>query len=110
MSQSVEIQRRSHDSAAADGNDGRVTRDESDESDATLDDGPPPYTKSRLRWWNVKAWSKRRLLVVLAVALAAIIIIVVVVPVEVEKKKNAYPHYSKLAYSIVDSCLFIYIA
>lgn len=98
MSQSLELQQCGHGLVIADSNDGHVVHD--------VD--PPPYIKPRLRWWDVKGWSRRRLVVVLALALTAFVIIVIVVPVEVEQKKNAYPHYSKLDYSVVDSCLFIY--
>jgi hypothetical protein len=68
---------------------------------------PPQYKVDREdtlapRWWNVREWSKKKLVFTglgLAILIAVIIIIVVMV-----EKKNAYPNYSQLTYSLVDQC------
>ncbi|KAB8303180.1 hypothetical protein EYC80_004627 [Monilinia laxa] len=69
-------------------------------------DSPPKYevddpTSLAPRWWDVRAWSKKRLAIVGA-GLIVLIIVVVVVPVEVSKN-NAYPNYSPLNYSLKDT-------
>jgi len=51
-------------------------------------------------WWR-RAWP------LLAIAVVIILITIIVVPVEVEKKKNQYPDYSKLTYSLADTCTSI---
>ncbi|TVY85146.1 putative glycosidase [Lachnellula suecica] len=69
--------------------------------------GPPP--KYQLddedtlapRWYDVKRWGKKIWLGV--AALIAIIITVVVVAVVEVEKKNRYPDYSKLTYSVADT-------
>jgi len=55
------------------------------------------------RWYNAKGWGKKVWLGIGA-ALAVIIIVVVVAAVMVTKK-NKYPDYSKLSYSLADTCL-----
>lgn len=70
--------------------------------------GPPPKYElddpSSLapRWWDMRAWSKKKWAIFVA-GIAALIIIIVVVAVEVEKK-NAYPDYTALSYSLKDTC------
>lgn len=71
--------------------------------------GPPKYEVDNEdtlspHWWNLKAWRKRTF-VFLALGLAIMIAVIVVIVVEVEKK-NAYPDYSKLNYSLVDTCTY----
>jgi hypothetical protein len=63
---------------------------------AIQDDRDPP-------WFDVRYWSKRTL-ILSALALVIVIVIAVAVAV-VEVKKNAYPDYSKLNYSLVDQCM-----
>jgi hypothetical protein len=54
------------------------------------------------RWFDVRYWSKRTLILT---SLALVIVIVIVIAVTVvEVKENAYPDYSKLNYSLVDQC------
>ena len=72
--------------------------------------GPPPAYKVEdedtlsPRWYDAKRWGKK---VWIAVgAIIAIIIIIVVVGVVEGEKKNAYPDYSKLSYSLTDTSLF----
>lgn len=68
---------------------------------------PPAYKLDREdtlapRWWDVRQWSKKLLLfVILALAIIIAIIIAVVVVVE---KKDKYPNYSQLSYSLVGNC------
>jgi hypothetical protein len=50
-------------------------------------------------WWK-RAWP------ILALVAVVVLVIVIVVPVEVEKKKNRYPDYSKLSYSLTESCMY----
>lgn len=54
----------------------------------------PPYKP----WWK-RAWP------LLALAAVVVLVIVIVVPVEVEKKKNRYPDYSQLSYTLADTCM-----
>ncbi|PQE08244.1 hypothetical protein CJF31_00009462 [Rutstroemia sp. NJR-2017a BVV2] len=63
-----------------------------------LDD---PGTLSH-RWWDIRAWSKKKMLLVGGGLVVVIIILAVVIGVEVSKK-NAYPNYSQLSYSLKDS-------
>jgi hypothetical protein len=74
-----------------------------------VDNGHPPVYSHRgvlgdrdPHWFDVRYWRKRTFL---WSALGLIIIVVIVVAVAVtEVKKNAYPDYSKLNYSLVDTC------
>lgn len=70
-----------------------------------LRQSPPPYDDldkaSSPAWYNIAAWSKKKIAIV-AAAIIAIIVVAVVVPVE-EVKKNRYPDYSALDYSMVDN-------
>src|SRR4051812_44096898 len=71
---------------------------------------PPKYELDRPgtlshRWWDVRAWSKKKMLLVGGGLVVVIIILAVVIGVEVSKK-NAYPNYSQLSYSLKDSCEF----
>ena len=72
--------------------------------------GPPPAYKVDAddtlapHWWNVRHWSWKRWLVA-GVALVLLIMIVIVIAVVVSKK-NAYPNYSTLTYSLADTCQF----
>lgn len=82
---------------------------------------PPPYTPSALpdrtqalrgggiagssglrSKWNPKSWRKRTWAMVVG-AIVAIIVIVVAVAVVVSKK-NRYPNYTALTYSLADTC------
>ncbi|QSZ33755.1 hypothetical protein DSL72_005326 [Monilinia vaccinii-corymbosi] len=53
------------------------------------------------RWWDVRAWSKKKLAIAGA-GLIVLITVVVVVPVRVLKNRP-YPNYSKLKYSLKDT-------
>ncbi|ESZ95583.1 glycoside hydrolase family 16 protein [Sclerotinia borealis F-4128] len=53
------------------------------------------------RWWDVRTWSKKTLAIV-GMGFVMLIIVVVVIAVEVSKK-NAYPNYSQLTYSLKDT-------
>jgi hypothetical protein len=70
---------------------------------------PPAYDLNSAQadrdphWFDVRYWSKKAL-VISALALVVIVVIVIAVAV-VEVKKNAYPDYSKLNYSLVDQCM-----
>jgi hypothetical protein len=68
---------------------------------------PPPYKVDRddtlaPRWWDVRAWSKKKLALV-AAGLAIAIVVLIVIIVEVTKN-NKYPDYSKLNYALTDTC------
>lgn len=71
--------------------------------------GPPAYKLDREdtlapHWWDVREWSKKVItFVVLGVAIIIAIIVAVVVVVE---KKNKYPNYSQLSYSLVGNCMY----
>lgn len=73
-----------------------------------LQSGPPPKYEledpSSLapRWWDVRAWSKKRWALVGA-GLIVLIIVIVVAAVE-GTKKSSYPDYSQLKYSLKDTC------
>lgn len=75
--------------------------------------GPPPAYKIDAdgtlspRWYDVKAWGKRVWAGVIA-GIVIIIIIIVVVAVVVSKK-NKYPDYSKLTYSLSETCLSFHV-
>jgi hypothetical protein len=71
--------------------------------------GPPPEYKLdrddtlapnpwNPRYWGWKKWAA------LLVALVIIVVVIVVAVVEVEKK-NRYPNYSALTYTLADTCL-----
>jgi hypothetical protein len=85
-------------------------KNEYDNNIQMVANGPPPaydfngvQEDREPRWFDVRYWSKKTLILS---ALALVIIIVVVVAVAVvEVKKNAYPDYSKLNYSLVDQCM-----
>jgi hypothetical protein len=55
-------------------------------------------------WYNVKYWGKKAWIAAVGI-LVLIIVIIVVVVVEV-LKKNAYPDYTKLNYSLAETCTF----
>jgi len=64
---------------------------------------PPAYKVDREdslapRWWDIREWSRKKLILTGA-GLIAVIIILVVVIVE-ETKKNAYPNYTTLNYTL----------
>lgn len=69
--------------------------------------GPPPaYTVDRedtlaRPWWDFKSWGWKRF-AALGATVVIVIVIIVIVAVEVTKK-NKYPDYSKLNYSLVDT-------
>lgn len=75
----------------------------------TLHMGPPPQYKIddddtlAPRWYDLKRWGKKIWIAVAAI-IAILIIIIVVAVVEVEKK-NKYPDYSKVTYTVADTCL-----
>ncbi|KAI9740573.1 MAG: hypothetical protein M1834_005154 [Cirrosporium novae-zelandiae] len=67
-------------------------------------DYPPPYESTRgapTSKWNPKTWNKKMLLLSIGAVVAIIVIAVAVAVVEV--RKNRYPNYSKLSYSIEET-------
>jgi hypothetical protein len=54
------------------------------------------------KWYNVKAWSKK-VWISIAAGVMILIIIIVIAAVEVNKK-NRYPDYSALKYSVSETC------
>lgn len=70
---------------------------------------PPPYKIDREDtlapyWWDMREWSWKKFML-LGVGIAIVIIILVVAIVEVEKE-NAYPDYSPLNYTLLDTCQY----
>ncbi|TVY13130.1 putative glycosidase [Lachnellula arida] len=69
--------------------------------------GPPPAYKVEdedtlaPRWYDAKRWGKKVWIAVAAII--AIVIIIIVVGVVEGEKKNKYPDYSKLSYSLTDT-------
>jgi len=55
-------------------------------------------------WWQIQYWSLKKL-IILGVGVAVTIAIVVAIAVEVNKK-NAYPNYNSLNYTMVDQCQY----
>lgn len=53
-------------------------------------------------WYKPKYWRKRTWAIVVA-SIVAVVVIVIVVPVVVTKKEK-YPDYSRLNYTLTDSC------
>ncbi len=65
---------------------------------------PSRKMQTRMPWWNPRYWSRK---VWLAVVAVVVIVVVIVVAVAVTvTKKNAYPSYSELSYSLKDTCKF----
>lgn len=67
---------------------------------------PPPFKIDREdslapHWWDVRGWSKKRILLV-ALGLLILIVVVVIIAVEVSKK-SAYPNYTALTYTLADT-------
>jgi hypothetical protein len=52
-------------------------------------------------WYNPRYWRKR--VIIGMVLLVIVIIVIVIVVAVVETKKNAYPDYSQLKYTLVDT-------
>ena len=55
-------------------------------------------------WWNPKYWSKRTWAIVVP-AVIVVLIVVIVTPVKVAEA-NRYPNYTRLDYSLADTCEF----
>jgi hypothetical protein len=55
------------------------------------------------KWYDVKAWGKK-VWIGIAAAVAILIIVIVVAVVETNKKNNKYPDYSRLSYSVSETC------
>ena len=55
-------------------------------------------------WWKPKYWRKRTWAIVVPVIII-VLIIVIVVPVKVTES-NRYPNYTRLDYSLADTCEF----
>lgn len=53
------------------------------------------------KWWDVRAWSKKKMAIVGTCVLAVLLVVIVVPAVEVPK--NRYPDYTALSYSMVDN-------
>lgn len=73
--------------------------------------GPPPgYKVDRddtlnQPWYDVREWGKKAWIAVGAIVVL-VIVIVVIIAVEVSKK-NKYPDYTKLNYSLAETCEFL---
>lgn len=71
----------------------------------TIQMAPPPYDSYEKQtspaWYNVKAWSKKKMGIVAGIIIVLLIIIIAVAVVEV--RKNRYPDYTALSYSMVDN-------
>jgi len=71
--------------------------------------GPPPQYKIddddtlAPRWYDLKRWGKKVWIALVAIIIIIIVVVVVAV-VEVEKK-DKYPDYSKVTYTVADTCL-----
>lgn len=70
---------------------------------------PPPFKIDREdslapHWWDVRGWSKKRILLV-ALGLLILIVVIVIIAVEVSKK-SAYPNYTALTYTLADTCAY----
>lgn len=60
------------------------------------------HVQTSMPWWNPRYWRKR---VWGGVVAAILIIIAIVIAVAVtQTKKNAYPDYSALSYSLSETC------
>jgi hypothetical protein len=76
----------------------------------SIQEGPPPAYKVNREdtltphWWDIREWSRKKL-ILLGAGLIALIIILVVVIVE-EEKKNAYPDYATLNYTLAATCQY----
>lgn len=74
--------------------------------------GPPPEYKVDRDdtlyhpWYNVKYWGKKAWLIVGAIIVAIVVIIIIVAVVET--KANRYPDYTKLDYTLSETCMFHY--
>ena len=72
--------------------------------------GPPPAYKLDREdslaphWWDYRGWSMKKLLLIVA-GLVLLVVIVIIIAVEVVKK-NAYPNYSALTYTLTDTCAY----
>lgn len=85
-------------------------KDEYDHNIQMVTNGPPPaYDFNGVqgdrapRWFDVRYWRKRTL--ILSVLAVVIVIVIVVAVAVVEVKNNAYPDYSQLNYTLVDQCM-----
>lgn len=62
------------------------------------------YEEHSEPWYKPKYWRKRTWALVVA-TLVVVIVIVIAVPIAVTRnKKNSYPNYSKLNYTLTDTC------
>jgi hypothetical protein len=62
------------------------------------------YEEQSEPWYKPRYWRKRTWALVVA-SIVAIIVIAIAVPVAVTKNnKNSYPDYTKLNYTLTDSC------
>ena len=72
--------------------------------------GPPPAYKLDREgtlaphWWDVRGWSKKKMLLVV-VGLVILAVVIIIIAVEVSKK-NSYPDYSALTYTLTDTCTY----
>ena len=55
------------------------------------------------RWWEVKHWGKK-VWIGIGVAVAIIIAIAVPVGITVDRARNRYPNYTKLNYTLAETC------
>ena len=56
----------------------------------------------RVSWWDVRYWGWKGFAILGAVI--AVVIVAIVVPVVVTKKDSRYPNYTKLTYTLRDTC------
>ncbi len=90
---------------------GRGRKTEYDENIQMVHNGPAPsaYRTNDVgqeddpHWFDVRYWSRKA--IIISIALIVIIIVIVIAVAVVMVKKNAYPDYSKLNYSLVDHCM-----
>lgn len=64
--------------------------------------GPGRPAQTTMPWWNPRYWPK--LAWALIVGVIVVIAIVVGAVVGTQAKKNAYPDYSELSYSLAETC------
>lgn len=66
-------------------------------------DRPSRAVQTSMPWWNPRYWTKRIWIVLTIIVVAIIAIIVAVAVTQSRSSNNAYPNYSNLSYSLVDT-------
>lgn len=60
------------------------------------------HASSSMPWWNPRYWRKR---IWAAIIIVILVIVIIIVAVAVERaRKNMYPDYSPLSYTLKDTC------